>query len=92
MKKFFTLVMSLLLVGLTCMLVYVVLNPDVLNLNWNDILLSSEGFNRFRSAPVAGNHGAGGCTGRQPKRRTAGAANDCARFQKLFAFSSAQRS
>ncbi len=42
MKKFFTLVMSLLLVGLTCMVVYVVLNPDVLNLDWNDILLSSE--------------------------------------------------
>lgn len=42
MKRFFTSVMSLLLVGLTCMLIYVALNPGALDLGGNNILLSSE--------------------------------------------------
>jgi hypothetical protein len=41
MKKFLTTVMSLLLLGLTCMLVYVVLNQGGLHLDWNHTLPSS---------------------------------------------------
>ena len=41
MKKFLNVVMSLLLVGLTCILVYAALNLNGIDLHWNTALISS---------------------------------------------------